>query len=83
MPKNKLSDLNDHLFLSLERLNDENLKEEADIDNEWKKADAICMVASKIIDNHKIAIDAMKLVAGGHFVKEELPESFGIKKLEN
>jgi hypothetical protein len=82
MAKNKLSDLNDHLFLSLERLNDENLAEE-NIDNEWKKADAICMVAGKIIDNHKLVIDAMRLASNGHFNKEELPDTFGIRKLEN
>jgi len=68
MTKNKLSDLNDHLFCQLERLGDENLKEE-DIEREVGRTEAIVSVSEKIIDNAKLSLDAAKLIAkhGGDF----------------
>lgn len=79
MAKNKLADLNDHLFAALERLNDEGLTPEQ-IDAESKRAGAIVGVASQIIDNAKITLDAMKLVSKGNIGPQELPESFGLQK---
>ena len=48
--KNKLSDLNNHLFAQLERLGDEELDLEA-IEKEAKRTDAIVQVADNIISN--------------------------------
>lgn len=81
MAKNKLSDLNDHLFAALERLNDDNMTTDQ-IEAESKRAEAIIGVASQIIGNAKITLDAMKLAATGGLDTRELPESFGIRKQE-
>ncbi|MGF0086814.1 hypothetical protein [Streptococcus hyointestinalis] len=56
MTQNKLSDLNNHLFMALERLNDEILKE-------TERAKAITNVAGKIIDNGRLILDAQKVSA--------------------
>jgi hypothetical protein len=60
--KNKLSDLNDHLFAQLERLSNEALTP-AEIDHEAKRGEAIVAVADQIIRNAGIAITAAKIVA--------------------
>lgn len=60
--KNKLSDLNNHLFAQLERLGDEELSAEQ-IDQEAKRGEAIVGVADQIIRNARLQIDAAKLVA--------------------
>ena len=80
MAKNKLSDLNDHLFAALERLNDESLSQE-EIQMESVRSQAIVGVANQIIGNARITLDAMKLVSNGNIYASELPESFGIKKV--
>lgn len=80
MAKNKLSDLNDHLFAALERLNDEELTVEQ-VEMEAKRAEAIIGVSAKIIDNAKITIDAMKLVSSGNYSLNNMPESFGIPRV--
>jgi ribosomal protein L17 len=80
MAKNKLSDLNDHLFAALERLNDEELTAEQ-IESEAKRADAIMGISDKIIANAKITLDAMKLISIGNLDSTEIPESFGFKRI--
>ena len=58
--KNKLSDLNNHLFAQLERLSDEGIKGE-DLDEEIRRAEAVCNVATQIIDNGSLALKAEKM----------------------
>lgn len=58
--KNKMTDLNDHLFAQLERLGDEDLDAEQ-LQKEIGRAKAMTDVAGKIIDNAKLALDATKL----------------------
>lgn len=53
--KNKLSDLNDHLFVALERLNDEDLTPDQ-LDKEIDRAKAIGCVASNIIANQALIL---------------------------
>lgn len=60
--KNKLADLNNHLFAQLERLGDEDLTPEQ-IDQEAKRGEAIVGIADKIIRNAALQIEAAKLVA--------------------
>lgn len=56
--KNKLTDLNNHLFEQLERLNDEELTPE-DLDKELKRADGMTKIAAQIIQNGELAYKTM------------------------
>jgi hypothetical protein len=62
MTKNKLADLNDHLFAQLERLADEELTPEQ-IDQESKRGAAIIGIADQIIKNAGLQIQAAKLLS--------------------
>lgn len=78
MARNKIADLNDHLFAQLERLNDETIKPEK-MELEVKKAMAISKVASQIISSNKLVLDAAKLMGDDRV--RSLPEQFGVKAL--
>lgn len=58
--KNKLQDLNNHLFMVLERLNDEELTEEK-LEMEIKRSESVSHVAAQIVSTAKIALDVTKL----------------------
>lgn len=60
--KNRLSDLNNHLFAQLERLSDEDLTPDQ-IDQESKRGEAIVSVADQIIRNAALQIQAARLVS--------------------
>ena len=60
--KNRLSDLNDHLFAQIERLSDEALTPDG-IEREAKRGEAMVAVADQIIRNAAIQIQAAKLVS--------------------
>lgn len=71
--KNKLIDLNNHLFAQLERLSDEDLTLEQ-IENEVKRTEAVVSVSQQIVQNADLALKAAKLVAEhGAFVGKYLP----------
>lgn len=57
--KNKLSNLNDHLFEQIERLNDDDLKGD-DLTTEIGRAKAMCDVAGQIISAGRLVLDAVK-----------------------
>lgn len=54
--KNKLTDLNDHLFAQLERLGDESLDSEK-LKDEIARSKAITAVSSQIVNNARLALD--------------------------
>ncbi len=60
--KNKLIDLNDHLFEQLERLNDEALTPEQ-IAREVTRTDAMVKVSEQIINNATVALRGAELLA--------------------
>jgi hypothetical protein len=60
--KNKLSDLNNHLFAQLERLGDEDLTADQ-IDNEVARAKAIVGVAAQIVSAQNLNLRAVELIA--------------------
>lgn len=57
--KNTLTNLNNRLFMQLERLNDEDLKGE-ELREEIERANAVTKVAKNIIDNGTLILDARK-----------------------
>jgi hypothetical protein len=60
--KNKLSDLNNHLFAQLERLSDESLTADQ-IEQEVKRGSAMTDIADKIIDNAALQLRAVGMMA--------------------
>ena len=72
--KNKLGDLNNHLFAALERLSDEDMTAEQ-IEQEAKRASAIVAVADTIISNADTQLKAAKLWAEhGQQIMPMLPQ---------
>lgn len=59
--QNTLGDLNNHLFMQLERLNDEELKGDKLLE-EINRAKAVTDVASKIISNGALVLSAKKMM---------------------
>jgi hypothetical protein len=70
--KNKLSDLNDHLFAQIERLAAEDLTPEQ-IDQEAKRGKAIVAVADQIVKNASLQLQAAKLVSEKGAIRPHLP----------
>ncbi|WP_035238122.1 hypothetical protein [Desulfobacter vibrioformis] len=77
--KNKLMDLNNHLFEQLERLNDDDLKGE-DLNREIKRSQAMSSCAAQIIDNAALALKAYTAINDG--LMKSAPEMLGVKKAE-
>ena len=75
--KNKLGDLNNHLFETLERLNDDTLMSE-DLEKEISRAGAITRVGKTIIDNGALMLSAtMHADEYGYNARDRsLPETF-------
>lgn len=57
--KNTLTDLNNYLFESIERINDDSLSDE-ELEREIKRSEATQKVAKTIIDNASLALAAKK-----------------------
>ena len=67
--KNKLTDLNNHLFEQLERLNDDDLSDDG-LAKEVTRAKAMTSVAREIIANGQLVLDAEVRICNLPFEKE-------------
>ena len=67
--KNKLADLNNHLFAQLERLSEESLTPEQ-IEQESTRTDAIVSIAEQIVRNADLQLKAATIIAnhGDRFI---------------
>lgn len=72
--KNKMEDLNNHLFAQLERLGDEDLTDEK-LEKEIHRSKAISSIARNLADNAKLQLEAQKLFADGH--TDSIPKLLG------
>ncbi|MCP1103734.1 hypothetical protein NHH15_15150 [Lachnospiraceae bacterium PAL113] len=71
--KNTLTDLNNHLFEQMERLNDDSLTGE-ELEREIMRGDAMQKIAKTVIDNGSLALQAKKhLDEYGQGDRVELP----------
>ena len=73
--KNKLIDLNDHLFCELERLSDEDLKGE-ELQEEIGRAKSVSNVAAQIINNANLALKAQMAINDG--LIKRAPQMLGV-----
>lgn len=73
MIKNTLGDLNGYLFEQLERLNAEELSGE-ELETELKRVKAITEVASHVIANGKLVLDAQKFLDQRTDQEKEMPK---------
>lgn len=75
--KNKLIDLNNHLFAHLERLSDESLKGEA-LQDEIHRSKSVTQISTQIVANARLALDA-QIAANDMGVGRKLPEMLEAK----
>lgn len=71
--KNTLGDLNNHLFAQLERLGDEELTGEK-LADEINRAKAVTSVASQIIANGSLVLEARKVVDNSMSAEAKIPK---------
>ena len=80
--KNRLIDLNNHLFSQMERLLYEEIKKDA-LNEEIQRARAVTGVANQIINNAKLVLEARKAISDGYIrsgKKDSLLEMLGEQK---
>ena len=59
--KNKITDLNNHLFAALERLSDEDITPEQ-LDTEIERSKSIAGIAKIVVASAKVSVSAMALM---------------------
>lgn len=74
--KNKLTDLNDHLFAQLERLSDEDLKGDK-LKEEITRSSAVTSIAKEIVSNGVLVLNAQKAMADGCLHSKPVPAMLG------
>jgi hypothetical protein len=62
--KNRLSDLNNHLFAQMERLSDESLSPEQ-LQTEARRGEAMVAISEQIIRNASLQLQAAKIAFDG------------------
>lgn len=73
MARNKLMDLNNHLFEQLERLNDEELSDD-ELQKEIKRSKSMTSVAKVIVDNAELMLQAQKHRDEYYFNEKNVPD---------
>lgn len=76
--KNKITDLNNHLFAQLERLGDEELNGD-DLQKEIDRSKAMTGIASTIVESMKTTVEAMKIMEKAGIDIQEVSDSFKLK----
>lgn len=71
--KNTLADLNNHLFMQIERLGDEDLKGEK-LEEEISRAKAITSVSTQIISNGELVLKASMFMQDYGYTKRDIKE---------
>jgi hypothetical protein len=71
MARNKMSDLRDHMFAALERLNDDELTSD-ELQKELSRAKSIASIGSVLVNSAKVEIDYMKAMG----IEESTSELF-------
>jgi len=80
--RNKLNDLNNHLFEQLERLNDEDLTGE-ELEKELQRAKTVTQVATAIINTGALALKAQKhFDEYGYGAERKVPDILKLTKGE-
>lgn len=75
--KNKLTNLNDHLFAQLERLSDEDIKGD-EPKEELSRAKAVANVSREIISNANLVFKVQVASSSGDlYGKEDVPKMLG------
>lgn len=77
--KNTLTDLNNHLFEALERLNDEDLTGD-DLDRELRRSEGVAKIAEKIIDNAELAYKSMVHMDEYGIGRPKIPDMLNVKE---
>ena len=81
--KNTLSDLNNHLFEQLERLNDESLTQEQ-LEQELRRSEGMTKIAEQIIRNGELAYKTMvHMDEYGYNANQHCPEMLEVKRHGN
>lgn len=76
--KNKMTDLNNHLFSQLEKLLDPDLSDD-ELKNEIARAGAVSSIAANIIQNANTAIKAMSMFENRQ-IESDSPDFLRISK---
>lgn len=76
--KNKMTDLNNHLFLQLEKLLDPDLSDD-ELKKEIARAGAVSSIAANIIQNANTAIKAMSIFENRQ-IESDSPDFLRISK---
>jgi len=76
MANNKLSDLNNILFTTLENLIDPDVDENNQPINpiDTQTANSVAKIAQVMVNNAKVQVDALRLAHKGHLRIEDLPD---------
>ena len=76
--KNNLSDLNNHLFLQLETLEDNKMTDKR-LEKELKKAQAICSISSQILKVASVQVSAIKTAEQCGLLNKDMPALIATK----